>query len=123
MYTLTGTHDVDSKWMQKVKKLGAKRGVKSIYYDLNENRVIADGFFCVVFLVVPRILFESWTADDWFSMFNNSQEQTSLAKTLIDVCKQYHFDGVVIEIWLRFHQSVRSTRLVTFVQKLGKIII
>lgn len=72
-----------------------------------------------MFLVVPRVLFESWSGEDYLSIFTVDNEQKSLIKTLVDACKKYHFDGVVVEIWLNFGGRIGTDRIVTLIQRIG----
>lgn len=53
------------------------------------------------------------------SIFNVEDEQIALAKMLVHTCKQHHFDGFVIEIWLNFGGKIKPARIITLVQRLG----
>uniref|UniRef100_A0A8D2CTX4 Chitinase domain-containing protein 1 n=1 Tax=Sciurus vulgaris TaxID=55149 RepID=A0A8D2CTX4_SCIVU len=61
MFEVTGLHDVDQGWMRAVRK-----HAKSLH-------------------IVPRLLFEDWTYDDFRSGEGESSNQ--------------HFDGFVVEVW------------------------
>ncbi|XP_074129694.1 chitinase domain-containing protein 1 isoform X1 [Sminthopsis crassicaudata] len=75
LYQILGLHDSDQDWMKSVKKQA--RNVR----------------------IVPRILFDKWTRDDYKSLFTSEDEIEELAKILIQVAKNKHFDGYVLEVW------------------------
>ncbi|XP_008852655.1 chitinase domain-containing protein 1 isoform X2 [Nannospalax galili] len=75
MFEVTGLHDVDQGWMRAVKKHA--KGLR----------------------IVPRLLFEDWTYDDLRSVLDNEDEIEELSKTVVQVAKNQHFDGFVVEIW------------------------
>lgn len=77
-YELTGTHDIDSNWINKIKQ--------------NSNGTSS---------FLPRILFEKLKMEDLHSLFNDEEEIDSLAKMLGDKCDQYNFDGYVFEIYVQ----------------------
>ncbi len=74
-YELTGTHDIDSKWMKNVHKT-------------NPNS-----------LFVPRILFENLKTNDLHALFNDEQELEALGKMLVQKSIEYQFGGYVLEIY------------------------
>jgi chitinase domain-containing protein 1 len=73
-YLMTGTHDIDHDWVREVKKRGKKSQVK----------------------ILPRVLFDQWTSDDFYALFTTGTEPKELIKTLITSAKAYKFDGVVL---------------------------
>ncbi|ERE79071.1 chitinase domain-containing protein 1 [Cricetulus griseus] len=75
MFEITGLHDVDQGWMRAVKK-----HAKSLR-------------------IVPRLLFEDWTYDDFRNVLDSEDEIEELSKTVIQVAKNQHFDGFVVEVW------------------------
>lgn len=75
MFEITGLHDVDQGWMRAVKKHA--KGVR----------------------IVPRLLFEDWTYDDFRSVLDSEDEIEELSKTVVQVAKNQHFDGFVVEVW------------------------
>lgn len=77
-YTLTGTHDIDSSWIDQVKQ--------------NSNNTAS---------LVPRILFEKLKMEDLHALFNDEKEIDALAKMLVDKSLEYKFDGYVFEIYLQ----------------------
>lgn len=72
------------------------------------------------FLVVPRVLFEAWSGQDYMDFFSVDQEQLALAQTLIQTCRKYKFDGFVIEIWLQFGGRVQSSLMIHLVRQIGR---
>ncbi|XP_037694701.1 chitinase domain-containing protein 1 [Choloepus didactylus] len=76
MFEVTGLHDVDQGWMRTVRR---HKGLH----------------------IVPRLLFEDWTYDDFRSVFDSEDEIEELSKTVVQVAKNQHFDGFVVEVWSR----------------------
>lgn len=54
------------------------------------------------------------------SLFSIDEEQLALAKTLVQTCKKYNFDGFVIEIWLNFGGKIKPEKISKLVQRLGR---
>jgi len=76
-YYMAGTHDIDHEWVREVRKRGKRSGVK----------------------IVPRVLFDEWTSDDFYALFTSGTEPKELTKTLVTSLKAYKFDGVTLEVW------------------------
>uniref|UniRef100_A0ABI7W522 Chitinase domain-containing protein 1 n=1 Tax=Felis catus TaxID=9685 RepID=A0ABI7W522_FELCA len=75
MFEVTGLHDVDQGWMRAVRKQA--KGLR----------------------IVPRLLFEDWTHEDFGSVLDSEDEVEELGKTIVQVAKSQHFDGFVVEVW------------------------
>ncbi|KAM5246874.1 chitinase domain-containing protein 1 isoform 1-T1 [Ctenodactylus gundi] len=75
MFEITGLHDVDQGWMRAVRK-----HAKGLH-------------------IVPRLLFEDWTYDDFRNVLDSEDEIEELSKTMVQVAKNQHFDGFVVEVW------------------------
>uniref|UniRef100_A0A8D2IK53 Chitinase domain-containing protein 1 n=1 Tax=Urocitellus parryii TaxID=9999 RepID=A0A8D2IK53_UROPR len=75
MFEVTGLHDVDQGWMRAVRK-----HAKGLH-------------------IAPRLLFEGWTYDDFRNVLDNEDEIEELSKTVVQVAKNQHFDGFVVEVW------------------------
>ncbi|XP_008068366.1 chitinase domain-containing protein 1 [Carlito syrichta] len=75
MFEITGLHDVDQGWMRAVRKNA--RGLR----------------------IVPRLLFEDWTYDDFRNVLDSEDEIEELSKTVVQVAKNQHLDGFVVEVW------------------------
>lgn len=80
-YSVTGHHDIDQGWMSSVKAKNVK--------------------------VVPRILFDGWSAEDYRSLFSSNLEMKNLAVTLSSFTRAYAFDGVVLEVWSQLQGQAR----------------
>ncbi|XP_048342643.1 chitinase domain-containing protein 1 [Sphaerodactylus townsendi] len=74
-FQFTGLHDADQGWMKEVKK-----NAKSIK-------------------IVPRVLFEGWTYQDFESVFGSEDEIEELSGTMVQVAENENFDGFVVEVW------------------------
>ncbi|XP_065450745.1 chitinase domain-containing protein 1 isoform X2 [Chrysemys picta bellii] len=75
MFQFTGLHDADQDWIKDVKK---------------NSKTIK---------IVPRILFDGWTYQDFESVFGSEDEIEELSKTMVQIAKEEHFDGYVVEVW------------------------
>ncbi|XP_069480111.1 chitinase domain-containing protein 1 [Ambystoma mexicanum] len=75
LFHVTGLHDADQGWMKDVRK----------------NSPNAQ--------IVPRILFDGWSYQDFESLFNSEDEIEELGSTMVQVAKKEKFDGFVIEVW------------------------
>lgn len=95
-YVITGTHDIDSNWLQDVRK--------------NNSDIKID----------VRVLFDSWTVQDYTSLFIEKKEQIALSNTLVEQCKNSKFDGVVLEVLAQIGGSLRSDILLDFVKLVAK---
>ncbi|XP_062831881.1 chitinase domain-containing protein 1 isoform X2 [Anolis carolinensis] len=74
-FQLTGLHDADQGWIKEVKK-----NAKNIK-------------------IVPRILFEGWSYQDFESVFNSEDEIEELSDNMVQVAKSENFGGFVAEVW------------------------
>nr|XP_042718118.1 chitinase domain-containing protein 1 isoform X3 [Chrysemys picta bellii] len=75
MFQFTGLHDADQDWIKDVKK---------------NSKTIK---------IVPRILFDGWTYQDFESVFGSEDEIEELSKTMVQIAKEENFDGYVVEVW------------------------
>ncbi|KAF6102714.1 chitinase domain containing 1 [Phyllostomus discolor] len=85
MFEVTGLHDVDQGWMRAVRKQA--KGLR----------------------IVPRLLFEDWTHEDFRSVWDSEDEIEELSKTVVQVAKSQHFDGFVVEAWSQLLSQERVT--------------
>ena len=49
--------------------------------------------------VIPRVLFDKWSGQDYMSLFSSDDKVKKLSQTLKDACIQHDFDGLVLEVW------------------------
>ncbi|XP_063800832.1 chitinase domain-containing protein 1 [Pseudophryne corroboree] len=74
-YQVTGLHDVDQGWIKDI-----KRNSKSTK-------------------IVPRILFDGWSYQDFESVFSSEDEIEDLSDAMVQSAKDEQFDGFVVEVW------------------------
>ncbi|MGH0136549.1 UNVERIFIED_CONTAM: hypothetical protein FKN15_034906 [Acipenser sinensis] len=74
-FHVTGLHDVDQGWIKAVRKSS-----KHIQ-------------------IVPRLLFDGWTLQDFESVFESEDEIEELGKEVVEGAKADRFDGFVLEVW------------------------
>ncbi|KAB0376555.1 hypothetical protein FD755_010999 [Muntiacus reevesi] len=75
MFEVTGLDDVDQGWVRAVRKQA--KGLR----------------------IVPRLRFEDWTYEDFQSVLDSEDEIEELSRTVVQVAKGQHFDGLVVEVW------------------------
>ncbi|KAF0298692.1 Chitinase domain-containing protein 1 [Amphibalanus amphitrite] len=95
-YTITGTHDVDAGWVADVRKTGAARDVK----------------------VIPRLLFEEFTGQDYMKLFQRDAQRKQLADTIAEGIQSLQMDGAVLEVWSQLGGQ-RRPDLVTVVREVA----
>ncbi|XP_074741427.1 chitinase domain-containing protein 1 isoform X3 [Strix uralensis] len=92
-FQFTGLHDADKGWMKDVRK--TSKTVK----------------------IVPRILFDGWTYQDFESVFASEDEIEELSKNMVLLAKNENFDGFVVEVWSQLgnqKQTEKSIQLPIF---------
>ncbi|KAL1498160.1 hypothetical protein ABEB36_009003 [Hypothenemus hampei] len=92
-YEVTGTHDVDQQWIVDVKNAGRQRKTK----------------------VVPRILFDGWTSNDFKAVLLKPEEVQAMNVVLMKICKKYNFDGYVFEVWSQIAGAVKTDPLLNLI--------
>ncbi|CAG4956698.1 unnamed protein product [Parnassius apollo] len=98
IYIISGLHDVDHAWMKSVKQKGSQSNLK----------------------ILPRLLFENWQPSDLKAFFIEPTAYTE-QKALIDevkkACKQWKFDGIVLELFSQIGKYIDKS--VKFIQSFG----
>ncbi|XP_074852097.1 chitinase domain-containing protein 1 isoform X2 [Carettochelys insculpta] len=84
-FQFTGLHDADQDWIKDVKK--SAKNIK----------------------IVPRILFDGWTYQDFESVFGSEDEIEELSNTMVQIAKEENFDGYVVEVWSQLGNQKQST--------------
>lgn len=99
-YVTTGLQDIDRSWMDAVRQ------------PTPDGRVTK---------IVPRVILEEFTAQDFLALFSQESEQKAAAGEMRRVSKEYGFDGIVLEVWSRVKvgDEVRVA-LTAFVSYVGK---
>ncbi|KAK6472905.1 chitinase domain-containing protein 1 [Huso huso] len=83
-FHVTGLHDVDQGWIKAVRKSS-----KNIQ-------------------IVPRLLFDGWTLQDFESVFESEDEIEELGKEVVEGAKADRFDGFVLEVWSQLGGQKRT---------------
>ncbi|XP_009887657.1 PREDICTED: chitinase domain-containing protein 1 isoform X2 [Charadrius vociferus] len=84
-FQFTGLHDADKGWMKDVRK--TSKNIK----------------------IVPRILFDGWTYQDFESVFGSEDEIEELSKNMVLLAKNENFDGFVVEVWSQLGNQKQTT--------------
>ncbi|CAH4030008.1 chitinase domain-containing protein 1 [Pieris brassicae] len=98
IYIISGLHDVDHAWMKVVKQKGTPSNVR----------------------ILPRLLFENWQLSDLKAFFkepSSLSEQKALIEEVKKTCKQWNFDGIVLEMLSQIGKYVEKS--VKFIQQFG----
>ncbi len=99
-YTVTGEHDVDSEWMQEVRKPG-DNGRKA--------------------KIVPRFEFLEWTKEDWINFLQGPDSSLNQASVIGLIERQVvlrGFDGVVLETGIPAYLLTFFTAMVEIFRQL-----
>ncbi|XP_059139701.1 chitinase domain-containing protein 1-like [Physella acuta] len=94
-FQIHGTHDVDKGWIS----------------DVIQGRKTQ---------LVPRILFDGWTADDYNAVFKSEDAMEDCIETIINTLKNYKWPGAVIEIWSQLGGKQRK-ELVHLINHMGEM--
>lgn len=94
-YEVAGLHDCDENWMKDIRKAGVQK-------------------------VIPRILFDHFTDKDYSKLLTYQEEINVVNKLIIDTCRKYKFDGIVLEVWSQLSQRVDDMHLVNLVRSIAK---
>jgi len=81
-FLIGGAHDVDQGWIKEVKKNGAK--------------------------LVPRVLFDRWTGQNYVSLFGSKEKQQALKELLLNTVEQHNVDGITLEFWSQLGGKAKS---------------
>ncbi|XP_026495711.1 chitinase domain-containing protein 1 [Vanessa tameamea] len=98
IYIVSGLHDVDHGWMKTVRQKGMDTNLK----------------------ILPRLLFENWQPSDLKAFFmepTSMTEQKALIEEVKKVCRQWMFDGIVLEIMSQIGKYIDKS--VKFIQQFG----
>ncbi|XP_050392427.1 chitinase domain-containing protein 1 [Patella vulgata] len=94
-FHMAGGHDIDKGWVSDVTK------------DRNTK-------------IVPRVLFERWTGNDYDALFSSEDVMEDCANYMIKYLKKYGFGGIVLEIWSSLG-GTRRQELIHFINHVAEI--
>ncbi|KAM7429736.1 Chitinase domain-containing protein 1 [Porites harrisoni] len=96
-FAIEGGHDIDQGWMADVRKGG--KHVK----------------------IVPRILFDQWSLNDFHIIFSSETALLSLIDTIVSFLKVNHFDGLTLEVWSQYRGDTKEN-LYLLVSKMADVL-
>lgn len=67
-------------------------------------------------------MFERFTESDYSYVLMYESARDQIADLLVQVCKKYDFDGIVLEAWFQLAGRVQDKHLLRLVEHLGKIL-
>ncbi|BFZ17595.1 hypothetical protein BsWGS_20634 [Bradybaena similaris] len=94
-YVMQGTHDIDKGWISAV-----VQGRKT--------------------QMVPRVLFDGWSAEDFNAMFEDEDSIEDCIETILNTVKNYKWSGAVVEVWPQLGGKRRKD-LIHFVNHMGEM--
>ena len=92
---ITGKQDIKDKWIRKLHKSNS---------DLK---------------VVPRFIFDGWTADDFDSFFSGQDKQVQLVDDVTKLLSKHKLHGAVLEVWRQMPAQF-FPQLVSFLEILSE---
>ena len=75
-----------------------------IFYRLVVDQLFAfslyiECYWHTDYALVPRVLFDGWSASDFKGLFSSEDEIDDMLEALTQVLVENNFDGAVIELW------------------------
>ncbi|XP_016120313.1 chitinase domain-containing protein 1, partial [Sinocyclocheilus grahami] len=83
-FHVTGLHDHDPGWVKAVRKANKK------------NKIL------------PRLLFDGWSYQDYMSVLDSEDEMEELGREALEVAKAEGFDGYTLELWSQLGGNKRK---------------
>ncbi|KTG43994.1 hypothetical protein cypCar_00003202 [Cyprinus carpio] len=83
-FHITGLHDHDPGWVKAVRKANKK------------NKIL------------PRLLFDGWSYQDYMSVLDSEDEMEELGREVLEVAKAEGFDGYTLELWSQLGGNKRQ---------------
>uniref|UniRef100_A0A673X6Q3 Chitinase domain-containing protein 1 n=1 Tax=Salmo trutta TaxID=8032 RepID=A0A673X6Q3_SALTR len=98
-FHITGLHDHDPGWVKAVRK--ANKKIK----------------------MLPRLLFDGWSYQDYMSVLGSEDEIEELGTEMVDVAKTEGFDGYTLELWSQLggNQRVELVHMITHICEALKV--
>uniref|UniRef100_A0A9J8B0B2 Chitinase domain-containing protein 1 n=1 Tax=Cyprinus carpio carpio TaxID=630221 RepID=A0A9J8B0B2_CYPCA len=84
-FHITGLHDHDPGWVKAVRKANKK------------NKIL------------PRLLFDGWSYQDYMSVLDSEDEMEELGREVLEVAKAEGFDGYTLELWSQLGGNKRHS--------------
>lgn len=67
--------------------------------------------------VLPRILFDKFTEKDYSQLLTYRENRNEVITLIIETCKKYNFDGIVLEVWSELSARVDDEYLINLVKE------
>lgn len=72
-------------------------------------------------LVFPRFIFDGFKEVDYSKLLTYESERNAASDVIVSTCKQYGFEGIVLEVWSQLGGRVDDTHLLQLVSDIGII--
>ncbi|CAD5111391.1 DgyrCDS705 [Dimorphilus gyrociliatus] len=93
-YVIEGGHDIDKSWIK----------------DVTKNKPVK---------MLPRLLFDGWSGEDFHRLFSSEDEVEECAETIAKFVKSNRFHGIVLELWSQLGGH-RREELLHVIEHIGK---
>lgn len=70
--------------------------------------------------VLPRILFDKFTDNDFSKLLTHQHEQQAAIAVIVTAARKYNFDGIVLEVWSQLSARVDDGVLLGLVRGMAK---
>lgn len=73
-----------------------------------------------IFSVLPRLMFDQFSETEYSHVLSYDHARDVIAELIVQVCKKYKFDGIVLEVYFQLAGRVQDKHLLKLVEHLGK---
>lgn len=74
----------------------------------------------ISFTVLPRLMFDRFSETEYSHVLSYDHARDIIADLIVQVCKKYKFDGIVLEVYFQLAGRVQDKHLLKLVEHLGK---
>lgn len=113
-------------------KAGLKKFARLAHRDKKVNKVhsfstsiftIRRQFNVLFLLVLPRLMFERFSETEYSHVLSYEHARDDIAEIIVQVCRKYKFDGIVLEVYFQLAGRVQDKHLLKLVEHLGNDLI
>lgn len=79
-------------------------------------------YICFFFSVLPRIMFDRFSESEYSHVLSYEHARDDIAELIVQVCRKYKFDGIVLEVYFQLAGRVQDKHLLRLVEHLGQFI-
>lgn len=71
--------------------------------------------------VYPRFIFDNFNENDYSKLLTYESERNAASSVIVATCKQYRFEGIVLEVWSQLGGRVEDSHILQLVTDIGKL--